>query len=165
MELHGLIGGEIVSTGGASVGKSNAPTMTVKNGDEYFRLVFVNEDATRGGAIVIEDASDFPEQQARSERFWAWLEETKMKHSETDHGKKLIAAGFEIWHTGGGCLAWGKTIEANGNYFLITDDDAGIEFDGTFFVGHYAEDSDEAIDQTETENLEPAIEWCVERSK
>lgn len=166
MELHDLIDGVIVSTGGTAVPKGMAPTMTIKNGDEYFRLVFVtDEHATHGAAIVIEDASDFPEEQARSERFWAWLEATKKKQDESEHGKKLIAAGFEIWHTGGGCLAWGKTLEPSGDYFMITDTEAGIDFEGEFFAGHYAEDKEEAVDQTETKDLDSAIAWCIERSK
>src|SRR5690606_629305 len=51
------------------------------------------------------------------------------------------AAGFQVWHTGGGCLAWGKVID--GSEYLLTDDDGGItaEHDAELWsIGRYEED-------------------------
>jgi hypothetical protein len=59
---------------------------------------------------------------------------------------RIKANGFDIWHTGGGCRAWGKTTGAE-SYLMITGED-GIaplpETDNdTILVGYYADADDE----------------------
>lgn len=69
---------------------------------------------------------------------------------------KMTKAGFEPWHTGGGCMAWGKTLNDR-EYLMITSDvelgdrdaDLSDQMDAVVFVeahdylvGRYHSDPD-----------------------
>ena len=67
------------------------------------------------------------------------------------------AAGFEAWHTGGGCMAWRRETEA-GYYVLITDLDGtglGESLADKFYVGLHSE-ADEIV-SNEVEGLDAAF--------
>jgi hypothetical protein len=71
--------------------------------------------------------------------FWNWLNTVTTEALATDVGQRMQAEGFTVTHTGGGCLAWERTL-SHGRYVWITDDDAGLGVDGQseyFAVGAY----------------------------
>jgi hypothetical protein len=67
--------------------------------------------------------------------FWKWFDEVKAKASATEYGAAMVAAGFELGHTGGGCTAWEKQI-GGGWFILVTNDDASHELEnGDIVIG------------------------------
>lgn len=101
--------------------------------------------------------------QDHARRFFAWLDKVETNAAATDVGKLMKAAGFEIAHTGGGCLAWEKQL---GTSFLWVCDEGnglGDVLDELYLVGHYTPDA-EIIADGDVPNLQAAIEWCAQRT-
>lgn len=81
--------------------------------------------------------------QAHAARFWAWLasRESEVAPAVAD---QLRPAGYEVYHTGGGCLAWRRPLDEEGDsYLLITagNDIAGDPMAQEWDVGRYDGDS------------------------
>lgn len=69
-------------------------------------------------------AADLAIQEAAADAYTAYME--RAPESAATATRDLVARhGFEIWHTGGGCLAWGMALDEGGE-LLLTDDDGGI---------------------------------------
>lgn len=99
-----------------------------------------------------------PVQPAHSEsKFWAWFDATNARALETDDGKEFAAAGFKLDHTGGGCTAWRRDIEATGWAIVITTDDSGhvLTAEDVANGGHYVvfvqHNEDDAYSASEAE--------------
>lgn len=95
--------------------------------------------------------------QAEADRFFAWLEEREAEVAPAV-SEPLRAAGYEVYHTGGGCLAWMRTLDEEGDsYLLITsnDDIAGDPESPEWSVGRY--DGDSWINLEECFTLAEAI--------
>lgn len=95
--------------------------------------------------------------QAHADRFYAWLER---RESAVSPGvaEPMRAEGYEVYHTGGGCLAWMRTLDEDGDsYLLITsnDDIAGDPEAQEWGVGRY--DGDSWINLEECFTLSEAI--------
>lgn len=89
--------------------------------------------------------------------FQAWFDKVSAEAHATEFGAKLRAAGFCVWHSGGGCLAWIKTGEA-GRFGLITNDDGGLPEPGfPIWTGLQDEDGDVEADLHETDDIDAAI--------
>lgn len=95
--------------------------------------------------------------------FWGWFDRTSAEAVNSEVGRILIASHFTVWHTGGGCLAWGKNSTDNKHHCMITRHgvelgiDADIEQDD-WDVGLYDADGDFVEDRVT--GLREAIEWC-----
>jgi hypothetical protein len=50
--------------------------------------------------------------------------------------------GFEVWETGGGCQAWGRTLP-DGTYIMVTDAGGSDLPDKETLVGVYDKDGNE----------------------
>lgn len=57
--------------------------------------------------------------------WWKWWDGVVAAAAATEQGQAFIAAGFTLWHTGGGCTAWRRDIEGAGKFVMITDGDLG----------------------------------------
>ena len=94
--------------------------------------------------------------------FWTWFDAASKAAAETPHGQEFVAAGFEFYHTGGGCTAWRKDI-AGGRHVLITDDDgsAGSYADGScpdsWLVGWHDDESGDYGESVECKTPVEAI--------
>lgn len=111
-------------------------------------------------AAPVEDVKPLfaPVQPAHSEsKFWAWFDATNARALETDDGKEFAAAGFKLDHTGGGCTAWRRDIEATGWAIVITTDDSGhgLTAEDVANGGHYVvfvqHNEDDAYSASEAE--------------
>jgi hypothetical protein len=72
--------------------------------------------------------------------------------------KHMLAAGFEIVPTGGGCTAWQYTLP-DGRYFWITDEGGtglGFQNDQVYLVGFYTEDGENSV-TSEHQSLDEAL--------
>lgn len=61
-----------------------------------------------------------------------------MNATKTPNAELMTSHGYELYHTGGGCMAWMREVE--GGYILITNDDAGVDSDAdevVWIVGRY----------------------------
>lgn len=97
--------------------------------------------------------------------FWQWFDGIVEAAPETTIGSIMVAAGYEVTHTGGGCLAWRKEAP-NGGYALICDEGNGLgdKLAETYLTGFYdveGEFKDE--DQGCVETLRDALIWCDQR--
>ena len=98
-------------------------------------------------------------------KFFDWFDETVNAAKTTEVGKKMVAAGFSVLHTGGGCLVWNKDLR-NGDYLWVCTDESGLgkTVDEVFLVGHYGKDSDgEALAHGDANGLDEALKWCAEK--
>ena len=70
----------------------------------------------------------------------------------------LDDTGFEPWHTGGGCMAFGRTVgEA---YYLVTDGDADIDahpLATVWIAGFYSDADSDGVYIAENVTLETAL--------
>jgi hypothetical protein len=60
-------------------------------------------------------------------KWWIWFDGLRDAAIETDNGKRLHAAGFDLTHTGGGCTAWERAIVGTEYVLWITDGNSGHE--------------------------------------
>jgi hypothetical protein len=83
-------------------------------------------------------------------------------------GVVAAAAGFDVTHTGGHCLAWesGHCLAwekslAGGRYLWICDlgNGLGDSIDEHYLVGLYNQDAD-VLDEGKVDNLQAALDWC-----
>ena len=58
-------------------------------------------------------------------KWWAWFDSVCDKAATTDDGKRFLAAGFTVTHTGGGCTAWERLIPGTDKAIMITDGNLG----------------------------------------
>jgi hypothetical protein len=61
--------------------------------------------------------------------FWGWFDTKVATAKASPVGKIMTAQGWEISHTGGGCLAWEKTTD--NAYVWICDQDQGLGDDAS----------------------------------
>lgn len=100
-----------------------------------------------------------------SETFFEWYGNVTEKAKATDIGKKMAENGFEVWHTGGGCLAWGKNL-AGGYTTMICDDGQGLlgedsDTEKARWLGGVYDDDGEFVN-VEKDTLDEVIAWCAE---
>jgi hypothetical protein len=76
-------------------------------------------------------------------KFFTWLDDVCRKAKKSKPGKVLMAAGFTVYHTGGGCLAWRKDYPGK-VYVLLTDDVDGanlnLDESDDWLIGIYRDD-------------------------
>jgi hypothetical protein len=97
--------------------------------------------------------------------FWQWFDSRKAQALATDIGKFMASRGYDVTHTGGGCLAW-EGLARNHWQVWITDDDAGLGDDlpdwqasQTFCAMLCHDDSGEFITGPAEATLESCIAW------
>lgn len=78
--------------------------------------------------------------------WWQWFDNLALDAAETEDGKAFVAAGFSLYHTGGGCTAWSREIpDTGGCEILITNGDSGHlrdDPDDDYWVGGYNADGE-----------------------
>lgn len=139
VSLQSLLGAERVE----SHGKRYALAPYPGGGVRVFRLD--GEDATqfggaadRNAALALVDDDATGRAQARAERFHRWLGET-IDSVRPGVSGPMLAAGYEAWHTGGGCMAWRRELP-DGGHLLVTAGDDGLDADpaeAAWCVGRY----------------------------
>lgn len=78
-----------------------------------------------------------------TDRFFVWLDNVTAEAKASPVGKILTAKGWEVAHTGGGCLAWEKHSADTDYYAWITAGDNDLGHDivdpekGSFTLGLY----------------------------
>ena len=87
--------------------------------------------------------------------FWEAFQALAEHEAGTDYGRAFMAAGFQLYHNGGGCHGWRKDI--SGDVFVLITDDEGCDHrpDGIgWLVGVHSETceilEDSAFQQVET---------------
>jgi hypothetical protein len=98
--------------------------------------------------------------------FWKWFDKVSAEAAQSEVGKLMTAAGFTVTHTGGGCLAWERTLGGSAaTYVWVTDDDSGLgeKAEQLYLCGHYTNEGDLLADHTAS-NLRAALDWCAERA-
>lgn len=96
-------------------------------------------DRTAAMKVVEESASG--RNQARAMAHFKWIED-QAENAPADVRHLVDEAGFEIAHTGGGCLAWRKDLD-NGEYLLVCTEDNTIDADPAakeWLVGRHSDD-------------------------
>lgn len=98
--------------------------------------------------------------------FWGWFDNVVEGAKTTDVGQTMLAAGYHVAHTGGGCLTWEKTV--GHLVFWVCDEGNGLgdKLDEAYLVGVYPADSAVdfiALDSDVMLDLKRAIEWCETR--
>jgi hypothetical protein len=97
-----------------------------------------------------------------AEGYFRWLDET-IKGVRPAVAEPLRKAGFEPQHTGGGCMAWQKTLD-DGTTLWISAGGAYLDADPDepeWYAGRYADDGDGTIDVLEL-TLAKALELAAE---
>lgn len=77
---------------------------------------------------------------------------------EMARGMKMMALGFQPYHTGGGCMAWLHEL-GGGRAVLVTDRDSGIpeHADDPIYVGYESGDGD-FVEAHEMDSIDEFIE-------
>ena len=91
--------------------------------------------------------------------FSDWLNRVCVEAYATPEGQALTSAGFVVFHTGGGCLAWRKPLE-NGGEILITDDEGfglPVNGDGTVGIGVYDADGQATAEYPQFASVAEAV--------
>jgi hypothetical protein len=98
--------------------------------------------------------------------FHEWFNATRAAALATPVGVRLASLGFDLQHTGGGCLAW--ELPRGNDAVWIADDGCGIEsasealeWGATLIVG----EGDDFISGPQDVNLETAIEWALQQKE
>jgi hypothetical protein len=94
--------------------------------------------------------------------FFAWFDKVSANAATTEVGKLMLANGFEIMHTGGGCLAWDKPVGETHLWVCDEGNGLGDKIDELYLVGHYNKDGDE-IAVGDEPDLNAALAWCKAR--
>lgn len=87
--------------------------------------------------------------------FFEWFDRVSREARGTPVGEIMLAAGFEVFHAGGGCLAWSKDLaDPRGWQILICDEGNGLGNtpDETYLIGLYGADGDQWV-TNDTDNL------------
>ena len=95
----------------------------------------------------------------------SWWNEIETKALEDPRGKAISACGFGVWHTGGGCKAWGLNIPG-GSHIMLTDMDAGLFrdpelADDCWMIGSYDADGEELTECMEARDLYDALTMAM----
>jgi len=73
-----------------------------------------------------------------TDRFFNWLERTEAAAYRSTVGKRMTRAGFEVRHTGGGCLAWERVINGYCVWITVLDGvELGERLDEPYMIGVY----------------------------
>jgi hypothetical protein len=103
--------------------------------------------------------------------FWQWFDSRKAQAMATDIGKHMAARGFDVTHTGGGCLAWEGPSRDHWQAW-ITDGDSSLGDDlpdwqaaQTFCAMLCHDDSGEFINGPTDATLEAALAWADKAMK
>lgn len=98
--------------------------------------------------------------------FWQWFDSRKAQALATDIGKFMASRGYDVTHTGGGCLAW-EGLSRDHWQAWITDDDAGLGDDlsdwqasQTFCAMLCHDDSGEFVEGPAEVTIEAALAWA-----
>lgn len=124
-------------------GKAYALVPATEMGLEVYRVedglaTKFGGSVTREGALRLVDDNASGRAQARADRFQAYLGR-QVDAVRADVAGPVRAAGFDAWHMGGGCMAWGKNQD-DGSHVLVTTEDNEIDFDPAapaWVVGRY----------------------------
>jgi hypothetical protein len=87
--------------------------------------------------------------QAHADRFFAWLDR-RIETVSANVAIPLRNAGYDVIHTGGGCLAWMRPLTDGGESYILITNDVDIEGDpdaAEWVVGRYNGDDFIDIDQ------------------
>lgn len=111
--------------------------------------------------------TDYSSPQAK--KFFSWFDRVCDAAHQSAVGKVLEPAGWSVYHTGGGCLAWSKDNADNTFEVLITygADGLGEEIteadlpNETFGVGLYGHDSG-WVNPPDDMKLVDAMAWAEE---
>jgi len=100
-----------------------------------------------------------------SDAFFSWLDRTTADARATPLGARMVAAGYGIDHTGGGCLAWAKTNAAGDCVWITYNDGISLlpEGDETaeaaqWLVGLYLNNSDDEPQVAEVIGISAALQ-------
>lgn len=107
--------------------------------DGSIRLAGSGIDRRAAMNVVEESASG--RTQARALAHFKWIDE-QAENAPADVKLLVEEAGYEIAHTGGGCLAWRKDLD-NGEHLLICTEDNTIDADPAakeWLVGRHTDD-------------------------
>lgn len=104
---------------------------------------------------------------AEAKRFSDWLDNITDKANTSPVGVAAQAAGFSVLHTGGGCLAWSKTVGENEAWITHDDNELGSDVsdpaNAEFVVGLYSLDGDFYHNPVKgVVGIDVAIAWCNE---
>jgi hypothetical protein len=156
--LSSLVGAEMV----LSHGKTYALAPDARGAVEVFAVSGDVATAFGGGIdreaalrIVEDDASG--KAQERAGRFAKWLD-TTVESVRDGVSKPMLAAGYEAWHMGGGCMSWGRNL-AGGTHLLVCTQDNRIDGDPEapeWIVGRYG-DEDGFVCLQEPRSLSQAL--------
>jgi hypothetical protein len=94
-------------------------------------------------------------------RFWKWWDKMQEAGRTSPAGKVLVAAGFTIAHTGGGCLAWERTAATAYVWICHGNETLGDEVENPeaeiWAVGVYSADGDRFSMAQDVSGLSTAI--------
>jgi hypothetical protein len=146
-----------------SHGKGYALALRPEGGLDVFRVEGGTASqfgmaTSREAALRMVDDHASGRSQERAERFSRWLGETVGAVRETVSGP-LLAAGYEAWHMGGGCMSWGRNL-ADGTHVLICTEDNLVDGDpaaDAWIVGRYGKEEGFVLVQKPS-SLEAAID-------
>src|SRR4051812_14879710 len=98
-------------------------------------------------------------------KFFAWFDKVAADAPNTAVGKVMVANGFAVGHTGGGCLAWQKRDDATGWEAWICDEENGLGTDldisaAEFLVGLHHDDGD-YVQCDDALNLTDCLSWAT----
>lgn len=83
---------------------------------------------------------------AKAATWWQWFDNLALDAAESEDGKAFVAAGFSLYHTGGGCTAWQREIpDTGGCEVLITNGNSGHlreDPDDDYWIGGYNADGE-----------------------
>ena len=103
-----------------------------------------------------------------AKRFFTWLDNISAKGKASKAGAILTVQGWDVAHTGGGCLAWEKVRDDQRWYVWITNDEQDLGEDCVdleakrWTCGLYGaqEDNDSWLNPNPAMSLADAIAWC-----
>jgi hypothetical protein len=92
--------------------------------------------------------------------FFGWFDKKEAAAKATPVGEAMIAAGYRLEHTGGGCLTWAKYFDDK-SYIWICDEGngPGDKLDEHYLLGLYISNGDDWI-QDEIFGLKAALAWA-----
>lgn len=96
-------------------------------------------------------------------KFWAWFDALSAKAKASPVGEVMTKAGYEPYHTGGGCTAWSRLDEGKKVQVMICDEANGLgdRVDEEYLVGLHSVDGEHFVEGAVVD-LATAVEWCNE---
>ena len=122
--------------------------------------MYANYRAVKAAPVVVPATE--AKAVAETSRFHTWFDGVVAKAATTEIGKRMLADGYSVQHTGGGCLAWERQF-ADGRYVYICDEGNGLgdEMGELYLCGLYDKDGD-SIDVDAAQGLDKALDWARE---